>query len=84
MATPKTRTAIDASLMLLAIGGLLAGGIGCGGDDNLQEFEDAHIKPADPGAHDHHHHHGEDHDAPHGGTLVALGEHQYHAEIAWD
>ncbi|HCC99135.1 MAG TPA: hypothetical protein DER64_01300 [Planctomycetaceae bacterium] len=85
MATPTTRTAIDASLMLLSIAGLLAGGIGCGGGDNLQEFDDAHIKPADPGAHDHHHHHhGEDHDAPHGGTLVALGEHQYHAEIAWD
>ena len=86
MATPKTLKAIDASLMLLAIAGLLTGGIGCGGGDNLQEFDDAHIKPADPGAHEHHHHHhhDEDHDAPHGGTLVALGDHQYHAEIAWD
>ena len=85
MATPKTLKAIDASLVLLAIAGLLTGGIGCGGGDNLQEFDDAHIKPADPGAHDHHHHHhDEEHKAPHGGTLVALGDHQYHAEIAWD
>ena len=74
MATPKTLKAIDASLVLLAIAGLLTGGIGCGGGDNLQEFDDAHIKPADPGAHDHHHHHhDEEHKAPHGGTLVALG-----------
>lgn len=60
--------------------------VGCGGSDDFQEFDDGHIKPADPGAHDHHHHHhhDEDHDAPHGGTLVALGDHQYHAEIAWD
>ena len=28
--------------------------------------------------------HGEEHVAPHGGTLVELGDHQYHAEIAWD
>ncbi|GIS61994.1 MAG: hypothetical protein CM1200mP2_42190 [Planctomycetaceae bacterium] len=49
------------------------------------KFDDAHIKPADPGAHDHHHHHhDEEHKAPHGGTLVALGDHQYHAENAWD
>jgi len=84
MATPRKCSWIDASLLFLAMGGVLVGGIGCGGDNNLQEFQDAHIKPADPGAHDHHHHHGEDHEAPHGGTLVALGEHQYHAEIAWD
>ena len=60
--------------------------VGCGGSDDFQEFDDGHIKPADPGAHDHHHHHhhDEDHDAPHGGTLGALGDHQYHAEIAWD
>ena len=59
--------------------------VGCGGSDDFQEFDDAHIKPADPGAHDHHHHHhDEEHKAPHGGTLVALGDHQYHAEIAWD
>ena len=58
--------------------------IGCGGGDDFQEFSPSDIKPADPGAHDHHHHHDEDHEAPHGGTLVALGDHQYHAEIAWD
>jgi len=58
--------------------------IGCGGSDDFQEFNPGDIKPADPGAHDHHHHHGEDHKAPHGGTLVALGDHQYHAEIVWD
>ncbi len=34
--------------------------------------------------HGHHHHHGEEHKAPHGGTLVELGDHKYHAEIVWD
>ncbi len=57
---------------------------GCGGGDDYEAFDKSDIKPADPQAHHHHHHHGEHHEAPHGGTLVALGDHEYHAEIVWD
>lgn len=70
--------------MSLVSGTALALLIGCGGGNEYQEFKADDIKPADPGAHDHSHDHGEHHEAPHGGTLVELGDHQYHAEIAWD
>jgi hypothetical protein len=75
---------IGGGLLSLAIAGLLSGTVGCEGGNEYQEFSSGDIKPADPGAHDHSHDHGEHHKAPHGGSLVELGDHQYHAEIAWD
>lgn len=68
---------------LLTCCGLLL--TGCGSETQYQEFTKLDQKPADPAAHSHHHHHHDsDHEAPHGGTLVELGEHAYHAEIVFD
>ena len=73
-------------IAIVAAASLMTGPMGCGGTGgDFQEFKTSDIKPADPDAHHgHHHHHGEEHEAPHGGTLVELGDHQYHAEIVWD
>ena len=84
MKNSRARGLIGGGLLSLAIAGLLSGTVGCEGDSEYQEFSPTDIKPADPGAHDHSHDHGEHHKAPHGGSLVELGDHQYHAEIAWD
>ena len=84
MKNSRARGLIGGSILALAIVGLLSGAVGCEGGNEYQEFKADDIKPADPGAHDHSHDHGEHHEAPHGGTLVELGDHQYHAEIAWD
>lgn len=67
---------------LLTCCGLLL--TGCGSETQYQEFTKQDQKPADPDAHSHHHHHDSDHEAPHGGTLIELGEHAYHAEIVFD
>lgn len=67
-------------LALVTSIGLLAG---CtSGDSDIEQFDGADIKPADPGAHDHGHDH--DHEAPHGGELIELASHAYHAEIVFD
>ena len=73
-------------MAIVAVASLMTGQMGCGGSGgDYQEFKTSDIKPADPDAHHgHHHHHGEEHKAPHGGTLVELGDHKYHAEIVWD
>ncbi|MBQ18086.1 MAG: hypothetical protein CMJ65_13270 [Planctomycetaceae bacterium] len=70
--------------LLLVTGTSLSLMIGCGDGGSGQEFGAADLKPADPTAHKHDHSHGDEHDAPHGGSLIALGEHAYHAEIVWD
>ena len=68
---------------LLTCCGLLL--IGCGDNTEYQEFSKQDQQPADPDAHAHHHHHHDsEHEAPHGGTLVELGDHAFHAEIVFD
>ncbi|MDR2982222.1 MAG: hypothetical protein LBV12_08255 [Puniceicoccales bacterium] len=47
--------------------------IGCDGE-----------KKADDHNHDHGSHHEHAHTAPHGGTLILLGDHQYHLELIQD
>ncbi|MED5401909.1 MAG: hypothetical protein VX669_16085 [Planctomycetota bacterium] len=86
MRTDNLKHWLANGIAVLAAASLMTGPMGCGGTGgDYQEFKSSDIKPADPDAHHgHHHHHGEEHEAPHGGTLVELGDHQYHAEIVWD
>ncbi|MFP6702479.1 MAG: hypothetical protein VB861_12075, partial [Planctomycetaceae bacterium] len=81
MTTLGHHNSLRSRLAILTLTGLLAATIGCTDADEFQEFSSSDIKPADAGAHQHSHEH---HDAPHHGDLVALGDHQYHAEITWD
>ena len=81
MTTHRHHNTLRSRLPILTLTGLLAATIGCTDADEFQEFSSSDIKPADAGAHQHSHEH---HDAPHQGDLVALGDHQYHAEITWD
>ncbi len=81
MTTHRHHNTLRSRLASLTLTGLLAATIGCTDSDEFQEFASSDIKPADAGAHQHSHEH---HDAPHQGDLVALGDHQYHAEITWD
>ncbi len=81
MTTHRHHDTLRSRLASLTLTGLLAATIGCTDADEFQEFSSSDIKPADAGAHQHSHEH---HHAPHHGDLVALGDHQYHAEITWD
>jgi hypothetical protein len=62
-------------------GGALTGLVGCdGGGGQYQTAEQ--IDKAQPAGHDHDHHdHGHGAEGPHHGTLVELGEHEYHGEL---
>jgi hypothetical protein len=81
MTTHRHHNTLRSRRAILTLTALLAATIGCTDADEFQEFSSSDIKPADAGAHQHSHEH---HDAPHQGDLVALGDHQYHAEITWD
>jgi hypothetical protein len=50
---------------------------GCAGGENYQTVTPEDADRAEAHA-DHHHHH---HEAPHGGHLIELGDHQYNAEV---
>lgn len=52
---------------------LMATFIGCSGGDDYREVSDADLAPAE----EHHH----THEAPHGGLLIEVGEHEYNAEL---
>lgn len=66
---------------------------GCGGSpppfepEKAAQAEDAHEHDQgehEDDAHDHESGHGHHHDAPHGGTLVMLGDHIGHLELLYD
>ena len=59
----------------------LLGFWGCGGGDAYREVTEEDAHRAEQHAHEHHHH---VHDAPHGGHLIELGEHEYSAEVVHD
>lgn len=67
------------SWVALVAVGLLGGAVGCdGGKSDYKKAED--IKKA-PAAHDDHDHGAK---GPHGGSLVELGDEEYHAEVVLD
>ena len=52
---------------------------GCGKDGGgYEEFQEDDVKPVTDAEHDH------EHNAPHGGQLIELGDHEYHAEVVMD
>lgn len=53
--------------------------VGCGSNDEYQQFEEKDAAVAEQ-EHDHDHEHA----APHGGHLVELGHHEYNAEVVFD
>lgn len=62
------------TVLLSSFGLLLAG---CVGGENYETVTSEDADRAEAHA-DHHHHH---HEAPHGGHLIELGDHQYNAEV---
>jgi hypothetical protein len=54
---------------------------GCGGGDAYREVTEEDAHQAEQHADEHHHH---AHDAPHGGHLIELGDHEYSAEVVHD
>lgn len=67
------------TLAVLVTGGLLAGGIGCsGGSSDYKKTGD--LKKA-PALHEEHDHGAK---GPHGGSIVELGDEEYHAEVVVD
>jgi hypothetical protein len=65
----------------LVSAGLLGGLSGCGGGGGEYQTA-AQIEKAAPAGHDHDHGHGSE--GPHHGTLVELGEHEFHGELVVD
>lgn len=57
---------------------------GCGGGGPAPGKTTAKTDAPKSGSHDHDHGHAHEHKAPHGGTLVALGDHFAHLEIVFD
>lgn len=55
--------------------------VGCGSGGGYQDVTDEDVRHAEEHVDEHHHHH---HEAPHGGHLIELGEHQYNAEVVLD
>ena len=65
---------------------LLAAALGCAscGDATKTQAKTSSAKSAPDGRNEKPHAHGHEHNAPHGGTLVALGEHLAHLEFVLD
>ena len=66
------------TLLALVSSGLMIGGIGCSGSSSEYK-KTTELKKA-PAVHDHSH----SEKGPHGGSLVELGEEEYHAEVVLD